>query len=285
LAEFSPQISQAITEGHDFIKLVGEYGVDSVNQDCGADIAPLIEALQRLMESLETMQNSLESAQSIADCSTISPILRRIFHGASCKEAVEGLAWMFGTTFGITILGLIMVTLRASLYNATIRSAKRRRKDETEREWDEYKEFMAQFYDNAHTWKLQCEKKGDDQVTSVPSFDTGITKASTMDEDDDDTSDAAHLEMRTEEEEEGDEDNSYGYDSDESRYEEGSAEPFKTPPKQPTFVEQVKTAEKIRNLVDVLDEELRPLSPELAPAAPQKSQRNLRRTTQSKLLW
>jgi hypothetical protein len=192
---------------------------------------------------------------------------------------------MFGTTFGITILGLIMVTLRASLYNATIRSAKRRRKDETEREWDEYKEFMAQFYDNAHTWKLQCEKKGDDQVTSVPSFDTGITKASTMDEDDDDTSDAAHLEMRTEEEEEGDEDNSYGYDSDESRYEEGSAEPFKTPPKQPTFVEQVKTAEKIRNLVDVLDEELRPLSPELAPAAPQKSQRNLRRTTQSKLLW
>jgi hypothetical protein len=60
---------------------------------------------------------------------------------------------------------------------------------------------------------------------------------------------------------------------------------FQTPCK--TFVEEIKTAEKIRDLMYVLDEELQPLSPTFhgqQQKAPQKSQTTLQRTTQWKVL-
>jgi hypothetical protein len=279
-----------MNQANGVLKMIGDIGLERVTQECGADVTPLVDGIQRLVKSLDIVQANIESAFEISDCATISPILNGVLHGATCKETVNGLAWMFGTTLGIVILGLIMVTLRAALYNATMRAAKRI--PDPQREWREYKRYMSQFYENAHLWKFERDE-GDLEI--APSFDTGVTSDNSSD------------------------DSSFDSEDDSVGSDDCVNVQFQTPCKRATFVEQIKTAEKIRDLMYVLDDELQPLSPpsfmntaadqlfktpgktaehihdydeELEPLsppfrgqkAPQKSQTTLQRTTQRKVL-
>ena len=100
-------------------------------------------------------------------------------------------------------------------------------------EWREYARYISQFYENAHLWKFAAD------LESVPSFDNGVTSDDSSD--DDDSLDS--------------EDDSVGSDDCVQLQ-------FQTPCKRATpFVEQIKTAEKIRYLMYVLDDELQLLSP------------------------
>ena len=99
-------------------------------------------------------------------------------------------------------------------------------------EWREYARYISQFYENAHLWKFAAD------LESVPSFDNGVTSDDSSD--DDDSLDS--------------EDDSVGSDDCVQLQ-------FQTPCKRATtFVEQNKTAEKIRDLMYVLDDELQPMS-------------------------
>lgn len=353
VVEYMPLLRDTIRQGNDFLKLVGDISdentagaLDGMNRECGADASPLVSGVQRLVESLDTVHANIESALDISDCATISPIVRGIFHGSSCKEAVDGLAWMFGTTLGIAMLGLVLITLRAGLYNATIRKARRSKPEATEKEFREYKRYMTQFYDDAPMWKLEPDeikakktktrrsrgrRRGGMGLEMAPSFETGITATSTFDNNDDDydkygNDDSSH-ESHFADDDLDQDGNNYDDDSsdddDDSDDVDGLELEFKTPSKHckrhgentTTFVDQVRTAEKLRGMMHVLDEEMEPLSPpsqhhhrqehvssehherqqqqvsplaepddQQRPRAPQKLFRNLQRTTQRKTL-
>lgn len=285
VAAFQPQIRETVSQAKDFLKLVGEYGTETVTAECGADVSPLVEGAQRLIESLETVADNIDSGFVLADCSTISPILRRIFHGASCNEAIDGLGWMFGSMLAITMLGLIMVTLRAALYNATIRAARRTRADESHREFREYKRYMSQFYQDAIMWKFEPDKSADG--LAVPgSFDTGDTSASSMEEGIE--SPEKFVEVALDDSlNEGFYSDDYSSDDSDLSDDSLDHERYRTPCKKSSLVEQIKSAEKMRDLMYVMDDELCPLSPpeeSFAPYAPQKYLKNLQRTTQRKVL-
>ena len=279
VSAFDPLIRSAANQVNEALKLIHEVGIDQVNLDCGADVTPLVGGYQRFVESLDIIQGSIASALEISDCSSISPILNGIMHGETCDEVVSGLSWMFWSTLAITILGLIMVTLRAALYNPTIRGPKRTKAEENQKEFREYQDYMATFYDDAHMWKFQpspSKAKHNVGILGIaPSFETGATSPSSEYSSHDSYSD--HVDSEDE-----------SYDSDSS--DDSRTTKFATPCKKTTtFVEQVKTAEKIRHLVDVLDGELQPLSPDVthansvqrnAPQTPCKVQKTLKRTSQ-----
>jgi len=230
-----------------FIKTIDDFGIEKLYAQCGSNVLPLMDGIQKLTESMDIIEANIKSTQELSSCSVLNPILRRIFHGSSCNQAVDGMAWMFGATFFITLLCLIMISTRAGLYNATIRKAKRMRKDATEREWGEYKRFMAQYYNDSHRWKMEpsTKKKDPPSIEGIPSCDTGITE----------TTSAAD-----EESAEDDLDGSFDSESDAT-----DAGQFLSPCRNhQTFVEQVKTAEKIRKALDVQDSELMPLTPSSA---------------------
>lgn len=227
-----------------------EFSEEKMNEQCRSDVSHKIDGIQRLTESMGTIEANLKLTQELSSCSVLNPILRRITHGAFCNEAVDGMAWMFGTSLLITLVCLIMLSTRAGLYNATIRKARRSRKDATEREWVEYKRFMSQYYTDSHNWKMEPSPTKKDQLSieGIPSCETGVTEATST---------------TGEEFSEDDLDESFDSDCDAT-----DAGQFLSPCREPqTFVEQVKTAEKIRRTVDVLDSELLPLTPPLTAAA------------------
>lgn len=138
----------------------------NIAQLCGSDGLATIEAtMLKLLDRLDDLELTMATAANLTACSSVQPLVRRLVNGAPCSESPRGLAWLFGTTASILFVGLVMLSTRAGLYNPVIKPRRIKRR---EREFQEYKEYMASFY-NTGDWKMDPEKKN---VGSAKTFDT-----------------------------------------------------------------------------------------------------------------
>ena len=203
------------------------YTPEEVNRHCANDVHGLLSRLPELKAILRDIQFQIRAAVELTSCHQISPILRRILRGATCSETVDALTWLFGGMCTITILGFTMLTVRAGLFNAVVRAPRRKRKRERVKEFDEYKEYMAEFYEDADQWNIDLPKKAKpvsvEDIPRLPTFETEETSKSANDDDEgdfedcDDGSDAAYFASPTKKSEHsGDEDVSSesSYESD-----------------------------------------------------------------------
>lgn len=157
--------------------------MEHLSEACGADLVPVMSSLRIMKGSLQSIETNIQSALDLSSCYKVSPIFRRMFYGPICGETVNALTWLFSCCFVITILGLIMLSVRAALYNATLRpKRKKMSKRRLKKEFNEYKEFMEQFYENVHEWKLHPSPEKKDLPRS-DSFDTDITAKPSHDTD------------------------------------------------------------------------------------------------------
>ena len=166
-----------------FLATAEQHGIERLNQACGADMVPVMTTVLLVKASLQSIQTDLESALDLSSCYKVSPILRQVVYGPICQETVSSMTWLFSCCFAISIVGLIMLSTRAALFNATLRpERKKMSKRRLKKEFKEYKEFMEQFYDNVHEWKLHPspEKK---ELPRSDSFDTDITAVPSNDTD------------------------------------------------------------------------------------------------------
>lgn len=279
IAPYGPQITTSIESIQQFMKSVGDYGMDAVSSECGQDITPLVSNAQFLLEGLKDIQALVQGALQLSDCSTVSPILRRIFHGATCNGAVSGFTWMFACFLGMTIFGMTMLSLRAALYNPTMRRVKKKPLNYVEQEWEDYRGFMARFYDDAHDWKFHPspEKAGKKTLSMAPSFDTDITTRPSMEESSNGSPDPTGRFLNSPQDEVGSMDWPGRWIEDQQ---------FDTPPRRipaNTFVDEVVMSERVRDLMHVLDNEWQRVSPEAIhapPEAPKKMLKFLRRTNE-----
>jgi hypothetical protein len=101
---------------------------------------------------LSTIEGSITAAIDLLDCSSVSPILRQLQFGSTCTDSVGGLAWLYSMLISITILGFVVLATRAALYNPVIRGRRNKRR---EKEFENYKEYMSEFYDTSD-WEIHC---------------------------------------------------------------------------------------------------------------------------------
>jgi hypothetical protein len=151
--------------------------LETLSGECGKDMSAVNGALEELLLLLSKLSEKLGSALSLTECSNVVSILRRLAFGSPCTSSVNGMAWVFGSMLTLSIVGLTLLSLRAALYNAVITTRKSKRR---EREFQEYKEYMAQFYEDAMEWEIDQPKvcPGDEnskcfpEISRVPTFDT-----------------------------------------------------------------------------------------------------------------
>ena len=175
-----------------FLMSAKEDGFANLTKSCGADVVPIMSAVTLLKESLKSIEDNVIKAVNLSSCSSISPILRLIFYGPICTETVSGLTWMFSCCLAISFLGLTMLSVRAALYNATLRPKRKpRTRQQIEREWNEYKNFMAEFYPDVDELKFHPSPETKD-LKENGSYNFDITASLSNDTDtyiQDDTSD------------------------------------------------------------------------------------------------
>jgi hypothetical protein len=163
--DFKEQVELQTYDVDDLLKDV-EDGTMNIAQLCGSDSFKTIQAtMLKLLDRLDELELKMATAANLTDCSSVQPLVRRLVNGAPCSDSPRGLAWLFGTTASILFVGLAMLSTRAGLYNPVIKPRRIKRR---EREFQEYKEYMASFY-NTNGWKMDPEKKN---TGSAKTFDT-----------------------------------------------------------------------------------------------------------------
>jgi hypothetical protein len=164
LHDFGQRIDTTTEHTEALQAAINSYDLDSVSAACGGDVHPYNETIGKMRNSLQMLLANVEDAKNMTSCATVRPIFRSVVHGTACSDSVEGLSCLLGTACGMLILGMIMVSTRAALYNPIIRPRRRKRR---EREFKEYVEYMGSFYDTAD-WKLEPAAKAGEQAPIQP---------------------------------------------------------------------------------------------------------------------
>ncbi len=183
-------------------------------------LAPSIHDLKRQVDQIRTSVHKLSDTMS---CAQVSPLFRRVSHGAVCVDSPQGLAALWGASFGISILCFILLTVRAALYNSVKYKKRRPTKPRriVEKEFDEYKEFMSKYYGEKNTkkWKMdgvpaaptKLELEFDEDIELKGTFDTAKSSKDSGDDTSDGSENAGIFIRKI-----GEDDSSYGssYDSE-----------------------------------------------------------------------
>ena len=137
---------------------------------------PYNDTIGMIHSSIEVSQLIVLDAENLTSCETASPLFETVVHGPTCSQSVSGLSCLLGTSCGILILGLIMLSTRAALYNPIINPRRRKRR---EREFKEYVEYMGAHYDTTD-WKVDASlgKEKTESIQPAPTFETMGSDAS-----------------------------------------------------------------------------------------------------------
>lgn len=129
-----------------------------LNKACQRDMSFLPPAVQDLKIQVNQIRTNIHKLSDTMSCSQISPLFRRISHGAVCLESPQGLAVLWGTSFAIGLLCFVLLTVRAALYNSVKYKKRRPTKPRrvVDKEFEEYKEFMGKYFGEETTseWKI-----------------------------------------------------------------------------------------------------------------------------------
>jgi hypothetical protein len=106
--------------------------------------------LYSIVQDLSNIDGSMTAMLDLTECSRISPIFRQLLFGSTCTESVKGLASLYSMLILILLLGFVVLSTRAALYNPVIRGRRNKRR---EKEFDDYKVYMSEFYDTAN-WDI-----------------------------------------------------------------------------------------------------------------------------------
>jgi hypothetical protein len=140
-------------------------------------------SLYELSENLGMLQDNFDHVLKLSSCSNLSPLFQYLSSGSVCTESVSGLSIIFSLTFAISVLGLVMLTTRAALFNPVIRARRIKRR---EKEFNEYTCYMAKYYDT-DTWKMDPPKPSENTIECLSTMESDDTSSRSIPTDSDGT--------------------------------------------------------------------------------------------------
>ena len=188
------------------IATTGKTTLARLNKVCRRDMSFLTPAVNDLKKQVDRIRTNIHKLSDAVSCGQISPLLRRISHGAVCVESPRGMTVLWSTAFGIGVLCFVLLTLRAALYNSVKYKKRRPTKPRriVEKEFEEYKEYMGKYYgeDTTKEWNIdgdplpptKLEFEFDKDIEMKGTFDTArSTKGSEDDSHESDGSENAGI--------------------------------------------------------------------------------------------
>jgi hypothetical protein len=171
------EINDAGAEVLNFVSVftVNHDNITESNAVCGHDVSKISISLSSLGDSLMNTAGYLEASMKLTDCSSVKPVIAQLQTGSICTESVDGLAWIFGGLLALWFICLMMFSTRAALYNPVYKAKRRLRR---EREFEEYRVWMAQFYEDTEEWMIDPVKKYLMATPHPETFDTDETSRS-----------------------------------------------------------------------------------------------------------
>ena len=139
------------------------------------------ETLHEVQEILHDLKGNIGAVVKLSECTNVGPVLRRLLYGTPCDEFMQSLIFLGGSLMAATVFVLIVVTTRAVVFNPIIAGRRCKRR---EKEFEDYKRYMSQFYDTKE-WTLDCVPPDKDDIPSIRRTETRSTASPTASDDSD----------------------------------------------------------------------------------------------------
>lgn len=164
LADIESTVASIHVEIMDLYSFLNTKSLINIAEACGGGniFSSTNYTLYSLGQNLAYFQGTLAAVAELSGCSSISPIFRRLLFGTPCTKSVDGLGCLYFTLLSISMLGFVILSTRAALFNPVIRG---RRSKKREKEFSDYKQFMSKFYDTSN-WDLEWVPHIEDTVES-----------------------------------------------------------------------------------------------------------------------
>ena len=160
---------------------------EQLSLQCGDNFEKVNTTFYNMSPVLSDVTATIERLNGLAKCEQISPVLDNLLHGAICNETVNALTWMYYVILVMSLLMVMMLTLRAALFNVLIPGPKKKRR---EKEFRQYKRFMQDAGFDTSNWQMDPPKKVrldglDLHVETFDTVETGSTERITSERRDD----------------------------------------------------------------------------------------------------
>jgi len=119
IEEISKQIIIALSKVNEFSETIMGMSLPTLQTECGLDkaAATALEGGATLIyEATHLINRVFIALRHMIECKTFNPIYTTFVHDAICVEGVDGLAWLYSTSFVMSIFAMVMITFRAGLY-------------------------------------------------------------------------------------------------------------------------------------------------------------------------
>lgn len=139
--------------------------MDEISSQCGADVSPIIEGIGVIKDNLGILLGALRyilagcflaidllsvsvltpinllctnrSTYELASCEKMSPVYKQAFEDTTCTDSSTSLTLVFSIMLGISIVGMLLILLRAAMYPYKKVYVASEYDDEQD-EWEEY---------------------------------------------------------------------------------------------------------------------------------------------------
>jgi len=116
LHQYEDYLQSGIRSADKFLVKANQIGIDELNDQCGADVTPIIEGIGIINDNLGLLLDALRSTFDLASCSKIGSLYTQVFDGTVCTDSSGSFAVLFLIMFAISFLGMIMIMLRSAMF-------------------------------------------------------------------------------------------------------------------------------------------------------------------------
>mmetsp|Transcript_685 Transcript_685/g.1202 ORF Transcript_685/g.1202 Transcript_685/m.1202 type:complete len:772 (+) Transcript_685:336-2651(+) len=173
--QYEDHIQSGIESANKFLDQTDEIGTHAITEKCGRDAIQIVEGIGVVKDNLGILLNALRSTFEVASCARISPLFRQIFQGAPCSTSVEGLTMIFWVMLSISVIGMLMILIRAALFPCKEVCIWTEDFIDENDEWEEYQAYLRYMAEYFNIWGDQAAEA--DVLDIKESKDTSETSS------------------------------------------------------------------------------------------------------------
>lgn len=91
--------------------------IKKISFGCQKDFEPLFDAFEEMKSLMELGREIISGSMDLLDCERISTIYQDLVYEATCTYSISGFTWCAACLFIVSLMGMIMITLRSSYQN------------------------------------------------------------------------------------------------------------------------------------------------------------------------